>query len=66
MLNNNGDNSDDNSKILTITFSYVALLEKFRNGLNDVITNETFDKNDFRISVSNIELCRQTSSSGLL
>ena len=31
-----------------------AVLEEVRNVLNDVITNETFDNNDFRISVSNM------------
>ena len=36
------------------TFSYDALLEQVRNGLNDVITNETLGINDFRMSVSNI------------
>ena len=36
------------------TFSYIAVLEQVTNGLNDIITDETFDKNDFRMSVSNV------------
>ena len=56
ILSNNGDDSERIMMIFIInTFSYVALLEQVRNGLNDAITNETCDKNDFAMSVSNID-----------
>ena len=56
ILSNNGDDSERILMIFIInTFSYVALLEQVRNGLNDVITNKPFDKNDFTMSVSNID-----------
>ena len=39
---------------ITNTFSCVAFLEEVRNRLNDVITNATLNRNDFKIPVSNI------------
>ena len=56
ILSSNGDDSERIIMIfITKTFSRIAVLDEVRNMLNDVITNETFDKNDFRISVSNME-----------